>query len=428
LTVQPRMCIVPGRGGAAAARRAHNPKVRGSNPLPATKDESTSEPRPARRGSCFLGRRPRGILTSFRASAPGRPSVPQDRGCRDGVGRRAGCGCPGNPRTGQSLDRLEGVALRGSPDTRAGGDPSLRPGERGHVALVRSGHVHGRPGLPRDTLTGPAGGREDSGGGSGGRLSPPPGQLARRRPARHGRHATRTGTRLAPHDSRRAWVGSAICTRRGRPSRPARQVLSPAPQVLPYARDADLRPVAVVRCAPRRPPDLSRTRHRGVLDPAHARADHDTRRAEPRRDDERPPGVHLSGIAGPRRRLARRWWHPPRHVPADVVRRAAATACGRDSARLLPRPVSPATVRLPRRFASRDSARLLPRPAAPRQSGRGLLPAERARREDRSAGRPCAEEQERPHGVAGAGAEADPERISQRRGRDERGERAEHAG
>jgi hypothetical protein len=57
-----------------------------------------------------------------------------------------------------------------------------------------------------------------------------------------------------------------------------------------------------------------------------------------------------------------------------------------------------------------------------------LLPAKRARREEGGAGRPGAEEQERPDGVAGAGAEADPERIGQRRGRDERGERAEHAG
>ena len=28
------------RGGAVVARRAHNPKVRGSNPLPATKNQS----------------------------------------------------------------------------------------------------------------------------------------------------------------------------------------------------------------------------------------------------------------------------------------------------------------------------------------------------------------------------------------------------
>ncbi len=31
------------RGGAVAARRAHNPKVVGSNPTPATKDKSEAE-------------------------------------------------------------------------------------------------------------------------------------------------------------------------------------------------------------------------------------------------------------------------------------------------------------------------------------------------------------------------------------------------
>ena len=36
LTDSARMPIIPERGGAAAARRAHNPKVTGSNPVPAT--------------------------------------------------------------------------------------------------------------------------------------------------------------------------------------------------------------------------------------------------------------------------------------------------------------------------------------------------------------------------------------------------------
>jgi hypothetical protein len=231
------MCIVPGRGGAAAARRAHNPKVRGSNPLPATKDESTSEPRPARRGSCFLGRRPRGILTLFRASAPGRPSAPQDRGCRDGVGRRAGRGAPAT--LGQSLDRLEG--RRSSGISRHTG----RRGSRftpGRTWSRCAGQIRARPRsawASRDTLTGPAGGREDSGGGSGGRCRRRPGSWPAGGPratdaARHGRHATRAarsaGGRFCHKHATRTSVtageagpvtgeaGPVICTRRGRSS------------------------------------------------------------------------------------------------------------------------------------------------------------------------------------------------------------------
>src|ERR1035437_550878 len=37
LTQAPPVATLPERGGAAAARRAHNPKVGGSNPSPATK-------------------------------------------------------------------------------------------------------------------------------------------------------------------------------------------------------------------------------------------------------------------------------------------------------------------------------------------------------------------------------------------------------
>ena len=58
------------RGGAAAARRAHNPKVRGSNPLPATKTASTLNPgsRPTR-GSSLPGT---GRLGSSEAPISGR--------------------------------------------------------------------------------------------------------------------------------------------------------------------------------------------------------------------------------------------------------------------------------------------------------------------------------------------------------------------
>ena len=37
----------PPRGGAAAARRAHNPEVVGSSPTPATKEHTVGVPRPA---------------------------------------------------------------------------------------------------------------------------------------------------------------------------------------------------------------------------------------------------------------------------------------------------------------------------------------------------------------------------------------------
>ena len=40
-TQQPRQSPNPSRGGAVAARRAHNPKVAGSNPAPATKTTTT---------------------------------------------------------------------------------------------------------------------------------------------------------------------------------------------------------------------------------------------------------------------------------------------------------------------------------------------------------------------------------------------------
>ena len=45
------------RGGAVAARRAHNPKVVGSSPTPATKKANKKEPVPPRwDGLLFVGR------------------------------------------------------------------------------------------------------------------------------------------------------------------------------------------------------------------------------------------------------------------------------------------------------------------------------------------------------------------------------------
>ena len=41
------------RGGAVAARRAHNPKVVGSNPTPATKIEHEEDPLEKSRGFLF---------------------------------------------------------------------------------------------------------------------------------------------------------------------------------------------------------------------------------------------------------------------------------------------------------------------------------------------------------------------------------------
>ena|GEM_PF-1904340 len=283
------MCIVLARGGAAAARRAHNPKVRGSNPLPATKDESTSEPRPARRGSCFLGG---GLAVSSRSSERRR----QDD---------------------QAFRRTEIVEMTQDAEPGAGAPSTL---ERVNAAGV----CHERLGRRRFSAISTCTGQRGSSSAPGRTWS----RRARRIRARPRStwaspgHADRSGRRACP----------ARCPPRGRLSRPARQVL-------PYARDADVRPVAVVRCAPRRPPDLLCTRHRSVLDPGHARADHDSRRAS--RDamtsarlectcQEQQAREGDSLAAGPRRGLARRWRHPPRHVPADLyhVRPAHASSRG----------------------------------------------------------------------------------------------------
>src|SRR5215218_7702628 len=66
------------RGGAAAARRAHNPKVGGSNPSPATKLEVIPEPRvPTTRGSFFF--QPRGVaITSDQLLDALPPNLPPD--------------------------------------------------------------------------------------------------------------------------------------------------------------------------------------------------------------------------------------------------------------------------------------------------------------------------------------------------------------
>lgn len=48
------MCLVVSRGGAAAARMAHNHEVRGSSPLPATKSSIYKRPGNMS-GSCLLG-------------------------------------------------------------------------------------------------------------------------------------------------------------------------------------------------------------------------------------------------------------------------------------------------------------------------------------------------------------------------------------
>jgi len=292
------MCIVLARGGAAAARRAHNPKVRGSNPLPATKDVSTSEPRPARRGSCFLAavsRYPH-ALPSVGARTTRHSAGPKLSRRRRSPSRAR---VPRNPRTGQPLDRLGRRRFSAISTCMGQRGSSSAPGR---TWSRRARRIRARP---RSTWASPG-------------------------------HADRSGRRACP----------ARCPPRGRLSRPARQVL-------PYARDADVRPVAVVRCAPRRPPDLLCTRHRSVLDPGHARADHDSRRAS--RDamtsarlectcQEQQTREGASLAAGPRRGLARRWRHPPRHVPADSYH--VRPAHGSAGVRLLLRPRPRATARL----------------------------------------------------------------------------------
>src|ERR1044071_4975645 len=67
----------PSRGRAAAARPAHNPKVGGSNPSPATNSEVIPEPRvPTTRGSFFSNRRR--LMTDQPMLDTLPPSLPED--------------------------------------------------------------------------------------------------------------------------------------------------------------------------------------------------------------------------------------------------------------------------------------------------------------------------------------------------------------
>ena len=74
---------------------------------------------------------------------------------------------------------------------------------------------------------------------------------------------------------------------------------------------------------PRRSPDQSCARRRGVLNPIHAWPERRRPASEPRRDDVRPPGVHLAGTAGHRTELARPPRHSPGYTPRDSCRGAA---------------------------------------------------------------------------------------------------------
>ena len=78
LTTWPSGLILRERGGAAAARRAHNPKVRGSNPLPATNSHTDVEnPGP-----------PAGVLAFPGAARAGATTSPGIVGTRRGDGER----------------------------------------------------------------------------------------------------------------------------------------------------------------------------------------------------------------------------------------------------------------------------------------------------------------------------------------------------
>ena len=79
--VWPDAVTIRGRGGAAAARRAHNPKVGGSNPSPATKPNTDR-------------RRPRGPASRGRALPP--PWRPSRR--QGGASGSPAAGCDGFPR------------------------------------------------------------------------------------------------------------------------------------------------------------------------------------------------------------------------------------------------------------------------------------------------------------------------------------------
>src|SRR5439155_2113633 len=116
---------MPSRGGAAAARRAHNPKVGGSNPSPATKPHFP-EPRS----------RPTGVLPF-----PGpRPLTLRPTATPSGTSTRPAPSRPDPSRRGESARRSRRRQARGRLGTPRTGRPPAMPrrGRQGEPAGDRS--------------------------------------------------------------------------------------------------------------------------------------------------------------------------------------------------------------------------------------------------------------------------------------------------
>jgi hypothetical protein len=222
-------------------------------------------------------------------------------------------------------------------------------------------------GFPRATLTGPAGGPEDARPPDAGAAVVVAGAGADVAEARVG-----TARRLPedPGDPRAAGAARAVGPQAARAPRTPRAARATDGQVLPDARHAGRRPAGVVRRAPRRSPDESCARHRGVLDPAHAWADDDSRRARrdamtsARRDHERSPPPASSATCA--RGLVRRAAGAPaarpgcsRHRGPTPTLRATSRHGKRDPARSLRR--RPALVAVCSCMPQRNTDRVRPR-------------------------------------------------------------------